>query len=68
MRVTSWTHGAAKLAIASMACLAFSGLANAQGRGGAAPAPPPINLSKNPLLQGFAFRSIGPGRNDGPRG
>jgi photosystem II stability/assembly factor-like uncharacterized protein len=43
-----------------MACMVFSGLLMAQGRGGAPAAAPKINQSKNPILQGFEFRSIGP--------
>jgi photosystem II stability/assembly factor-like uncharacterized protein len=44
--------------ILAMTCMGFSGLLMAQ-RGGA-PAAPKINQSKNPMLQGFEFRSIGP--------
>jgi photosystem II stability/assembly factor-like uncharacterized protein len=39
--------------------MGFSGLLMAQGRRGGAPAPL-INQSKDPLLRGFEFRSIGP--------
>jgi photosystem II stability/assembly factor-like uncharacterized protein len=60
MRVTCWSHGRPKGLPVVLACLAFSGLLIAQGRRGGAPASPPINQSKDPLLQGFAFRSIGP--------
>ena len=59
MRVKCWSHGGPRLLILAVACLGFTGLLTAQGRRGAAAAPP-INLSKDPLLRGFEFRSIGP--------
>jgi len=40
--------------------LATSGLLLAQGRRGNQPPPPAVNVSTNPLLKPFAFRSIGP--------
>jgi photosystem II stability/assembly factor-like uncharacterized protein len=43
-----------------MVCMGFSGLSMAQGGRGGTPATPPINQSKNPMLQRFEFRSIGP--------
>src|SRR5919202_1826921 len=48
------------LLLGGMLCLSVAGLLWAQGRGAAtAPAPPP-NVSTDPLLRGFEFRSIGP--------
>ena len=58
MRVKCWSHGRPKVLILAMFCMGFSGLLMAQ-RGGPA-ATPRINQSKNPMLQGFEFRSIGP--------
>jgi hypothetical protein len=43
-----------------MACLVVGGVLLAQGRGGGAPQGPPPNVSNDPLLRGFNFRSIGP--------
>ena len=60
MRVTCWSHGRAKIFFVAMACMGFSGLLMAQGRRGGGTAAPPINQSKDPMLQGFEFRSIGP--------
>ena len=60
MRISSLKHRKSLLAV-SAAGLCLAGYALAQGRGGnAAPAPPPINESKDPLLRGMVFRSIGP--------
>jgi hypothetical protein len=43
------------------ACLvAASGLMLAQGFGGQPQQPPPLNMSEDPMLQGFRFRPIGP--------
>jgi photosystem II stability/assembly factor-like uncharacterized protein len=42
------------------ACLVVGGVLFAQGRGGGAPQGPPPNVSNDPLLRGFNFRSIGP--------
>src|SRR5580693_2900226 len=60
MRVTYYPQGKLRVFAMAAACLGFSGLLMAQGRGGAAAAAPKINQSKNPALQGFEFRSIGP--------
>ena len=60
MRVTCYAHGRPKALILGMVCMGFSGLSMAQGGRGGAPATPPINQSKNPMLQRFEFRSIGP--------
>ena len=60
MRVKFRFHGKPKLLILMAACLGFSSLIMAQGRRGGAAAAPLINQSKDPLLQGFQFRSIGP--------
>ncbi len=49
---------AATLAVSG--CLGVSAVVWAQGRGAAQPAAPPPNLSTDPLLRGFTFRSIGP--------
>ena len=59
MRVTCCSHGKPQV-LAVAACMGFSGILMAQGRGGGPPAPPPINMSKDPMLQAFQFRSIGP--------
>src|ERR1035438_7160093 len=68
MRPKCSSHRLPRL-IAAFACLVFSGLLMAQGRRGAQPAGPVPNQNKDPLLQGFEFRSIGPavmgGRVDG---
>src|SRR5580704_19475550 len=56
----SWSQGGPRMLIVAMACMGFSGLLMAQGRRGGAAATPPINQSKDPMLQGFEFRSIGP--------
>ena len=58
MRVTYFSQ--CRPLVLLVGCLGFSGLVMAQGRGGGAAAAPLINQSKNPLLQGFEFRSIGP--------
>src|SRR5579863_7286152 len=42
------------------ACLGISAVLWAQGRGAAQPQTPPPNMSTDPLLRGFTFRSIGP--------
>src|SRR5579872_2491043 len=60
MRVTCWSQGRRRVLFLALACMGFSGLLLAQGRGGRGPAAPLINQSKDPLLQGFQFRSIGP--------
>ena len=60
MRVTCWFQGRSRVSILALCCLGFSGLLMAQGRQGGRAATPPINQSKNPMLQGFEFRSIGP--------
>src|SRR4051812_36778552 len=61
MRVNAFAHGGPKWLVLAVACLGFSGLLMAQGRqGGGRAATPLINQSKDPLLQGFEFRSIGP--------
>src|SRR5579863_4027438 len=57
MRVTCWSHGRSRMFILKAACLGLSGVLMAQGRGSASPL---INQSKNPMLHGFEFRSIGP--------
>ena len=59
MRVTCWSPGRPQV-LAVAACMGFSGILMAQGRGGGPPAAPPINMSKDPMLQAFQFRSIGP--------
>jgi photosystem II stability/assembly factor-like uncharacterized protein len=46
--------------IAGAASLSIVGLAWAQGRGGGQPQGPTPNVSTDPLLRGFSFRSIGP--------
>src|SRR5581483_10521289 len=48
------------LSISAAACLSIAGLTWAQGRGGGQPQNPPANVSTDPLLRGFSFRSIGP--------
>jgi len=48
------------IAAASAGCLCVAGLTWAQGRGGGQPQNPPPNVSSDPLLRGFVFRSIGP--------
>src|SRR5580692_12003449 len=48
------------LLLSLSAGLAVTGVASAQGRAPQPPAPPPPNASTDPLLRGFAFRSIGP--------
>src|ERR1017187_174414 len=45
---------------ASAACLSIAGLTWAQGRGGGQPPGPQPNVSTDPMLRGFSFRSIGP--------
>jgi len=60
MCVKRSSHGGPKVLILAVACLGFSGLTMAQGRRGGGAAAPLINQSKDPLLQGFEFRSIGP--------
>ncbi|MBZ5496348.1 MAG: hypothetical protein LAP85_08095 [Acidobacteriia bacterium] len=42
------------------ACLTLAGVLLGQGRGGGAFQGPPPNVSTDPLLRGFNFRSIGP--------
>ncbi len=44
----------------SIASLCIAGLSWAQGRGGGQPQGPLPNVSADPLLRGFTFRSIGP--------
>jgi len=41
-------------------CMLANGMALAQGNQPAAPAPPPVNQSDDPLLKTFRWRSIGP--------
>ena len=48
-----------RVALSAALLLASSGLALAQGRA-QLPPPKPINISRNPLLAPFTFRSIGP--------
>jgi photosystem II stability/assembly factor-like uncharacterized protein len=48
------------LVIAAAACLFATTLIWAQGRGGGQPQTPPPNVSSDPLLRSFEFRSIGP--------
>jgi len=48
------------LLTAATACFGITGLLWAQGRGGGQPQGPPPNVSADPLLRGFEFRSIGP--------
>src|SRR5215469_11553817 len=60
MRISSSKHRNTILAISAVG-LGLAGFALGQGRGGnQAPPPPPINESKDPLLRGMVFRSIGP--------
>ncbi len=49
-----------RVILAISACLSISAVIWAQGRGAAQPQTPPPNMSTDPLLRGFTFRSIGP--------
>ena len=60
MRVRRSHHRLLKGILAVSACLGISAVIWAQGRGGGQPQTPPPNVSTDPLLRGFTFRSIGP--------
>jgi len=60
MRVRPTQRFWSLLMIAGAASLSIVGLAWAQGRGGGQPQGPTPNVSTDPLLRGFSFRSIGP--------
>ncbi len=60
MRVRRSHHRLLKGVLAVSACLGISAVIWAQGRGGGQPQTPPPNVSTDPLLRGFKFRSIGP--------